>query len=104
MKASEAAGMLGLCRKAGKLISGFDATVKAAAEKKAAGVFFASDVSQKTLKELDFMCARCGLTPKMLDAQMSDLEHILGKKAGVFAVLDDGFSAKIATLCKQREV
>lgn len=52
------AGRWGMCRRAGKLTTGFDAVTALAAEGRAALVLTASDLSEKTGKELRFALAR----------------------------------------------
>ena len=52
------AGLLGMCRRAGRLTTGFDAVTALAAEGRAALILAASDVSEKTGKELRFALER----------------------------------------------
>ena len=49
-------GLLGICRKAGKLKLGMDMTKGACESGEAKAVFTASDISQKSLKEVKFSC------------------------------------------------
>lgn len=52
--ASKLAGLLGIARRAGKLITGFDAAAASAAAGKAALLLMAADLSEKTAKELRY--------------------------------------------------
>ena len=91
---------LGLCKKSGKLVTGFDAVVEEMANEKSkiAGVLVASDISEKTLKELRFQSQRLGFSRPVIkiDATMDELERILRKRTGILAVLDEGFFKSFA--------
>lgn len=83
---------IGLCKRAGKLITGFDAVT--ADLDKAAGVIITSDLSEKTKKEIAYHCGKHNtkLTEinNTLDITMTDIEGILGRKTGIMAITDGG--------------
>lgn len=86
---------LGLMRKVGCLVLGFDAAareIKSPASK-IQGVLIASDLSDKTEKELEYVRDRYryGLEIVKLDAEMSEIEGVIGKRTGIIAVMDLGF-------------
>lgn len=81
---------LGLCRKAGALIIGFDAVAEVLKKGKAAGVLTASDVSDKTLKEIKFHAERYKVQVLPLPAVMDELKSVTGKRAGILAITDEG--------------
>lgn len=86
---------LGLMRKVGCLVLGFDAVareIKAPASK-IQGVLISSDLSDKTKKELEYVRDRhrYGLEIVSLEAEMSEIEGVIGKKTGIIAVMDLGF-------------
>lgn len=91
---------LGLCKKSGKLVTGFDAVVEEMANEKSkiAGVLVASDISEKTLKELRFQSQRLSFSRPVIkiDATMDELEKVLRKRTGILAVLDEGFFKSFA--------
>lgn len=86
---------LGLLKKSGKLIVGFDAVCSEMEnpKSKAAGILVAADVSEKTLKELNFRAekAHSKLPIKIISADMDSVGRILGKRTGIIAVADEGF-------------
>lgn len=86
---------LGLMRKNGKLIMGFDAVCREFASEKSplVGVAVSGDLSPKTLKELLFQRDKAKSSAKIcrLSATMDELAAVLGKKCGVIAVTDEGF-------------
>ncbi|MCL1831417.1 MAG: 50S ribosomal protein L7 [Oscillospiraceae bacterium] len=90
---SNALNTLGLCKKAGKLVTGFDAVV--ADIRNAAGVLVTSDLSEKTRKEITFHCDKHNRKLVELDCTMTDIQNVLNKKTGIIAVLDKGFFESI---------
>lgn len=87
--------MLGLARKARRLALGFDAAREAARSGQAALLAAASDVSDKTWKNLRYEAGSAGVPAVRLLAGMEELGRACGKKAGVFAVTDEGFAKAI---------
>jgi predicted RNA-binding protein YlxR (DUF448 family) len=84
---------LGLCKRAGKITTGFDAVV--ADINKASGVLITSDLSEKSKKEITFHCSKHGKKIVEIDHTMSEIESVLNKKTGIIAVLDDGLFASL---------
>ena len=86
---------LGLCRKAGKLVYGFDAVIDELAKPKtkAAGILAAKDLSSKTRKELDFRLTAMNVQIPVadMDADMDAVAKILGKRTGIILITDEGF-------------
>lgn len=83
---------LGLCRKSGKLIHGFDPVCEELKNprSKAAGVILTSDVSEKTQKEMRFFCEKYETALYVCENTMDEIKNVLGKRTGVLAVLDEG--------------
>ncbi|MCL1866606.1 MAG: 50S ribosomal protein L7 [Oscillospiraceae bacterium] len=93
MGKSNVLSTLGLCKRAGKLIVGFDAAV--ADLEKSAGVLTASDLSEKSAKEIAFHCDKHGKKVVQIGHTMSDIQSVLNKKTGIISVLDEGLFAVI---------
>lgn len=87
--------LLGLCRRAGRLGAGFDVCREAARGGNAALLLAASDVSDKTYKNLRYEADRAGIPAVRLNADMKELGRACGVKAGVVAVNDRGFAQAI---------
>lgn len=87
--------LLGLCRRAGRLEAGFIACQEAARTGKAALLAAASDVSEKTCKNLRYEAERAGIPMVRLGADMQSLGHACGVRAGVVAVTDEGFAQAV---------
>lgn len=95
---------LGLMKKTGCLIVGFDA-VKRELENprtKVQGIALSKDLSPKTKKEILFL--REKYCPKLkivgLDADMSQIEGVIGKKTGIAAITDEGFWKALSDGCE----
>lgn len=87
-------GALGLCRKAGKLLHGYDRVQEAAVRGKVSLVLLASDASARTKNHIQELCdglVACETMP-LTTAQLSLLTP---KPAAVFAVTDEN----LARLC-----
>lgn len=86
---------LGLMRKVGCLVLGFDAVVREikSPTSKIQGVLVSSDLSDKTKKELEFVRDRHRHELEIvgLEADMSEIEGVIGKRTGIIAVMDLGF-------------
>ena len=87
-----------ICRRAGKLEMGFDASVQSAEKHKAKLIFTAADVSPKTAKEAEFAAEKYNVPYMKLSVKMDDLYYGLSKRIGVAAVSDQGFADRIAQL------
>lgn len=83
---------LGLCRKSGKLIHGFDPVCDELKNprSKIAGVVIAKDVSEKTQKEMCFFCDKYETALYVCENTMDEIKNVIGKRTGVLAVLDEG--------------
>ncbi|MFR2154257.1 MAG: L7Ae/L30e/S12e/Gadd45 family ribosomal protein [[Eubacterium] siraeum] len=87
---------LGLCRKSGRLIHGFDPVCEELKpEIENCGVILASDVSEKTQKEMRFFCDKYSALLSQCDCTMDEIKSVLGKRTGVLAVLDEGLYASL---------
>jgi ribosomal protein L7Ae-like RNA K-turn-binding protein len=84
---------LGLCKRAGKLVTGFDSVVSEL--RKSAGVLIASDLSDKSKKEIAFHCEKAGKKLVEIEHTMDEIAGVLNKKTGIIAVMDSGLFKSI---------
>lgn len=85
---------LSLCRRAGRLVWGFDAVGRTVADGTAEVVAIASDASLKTQKEVLYLCR--GGTPVVdIGAGINEIWYAIGKKCAVLAVTDAGLARKL---------
>ncbi len=81
-----------LCKRAGKLIVGFDLCKAAMQTGEAKLIILASDVSEKTRKEALFLAQQCGCEAAGTALTMDELWYCIGKRSGVLAVSDAGLA------------
>ena len=95
--------LLGLSKKAGKLVFGFE-TVKTAMQKgNAEIVFSARDLSPKTAKELKFICENLEVELIETSYDMKTLGSAIGKMTGIVAVTDEGFKRSLKQKLSHKE-
>ncbi len=86
---------LGICKRAKRLVFGFE-TVKTAMQKgEAILVISARDLSEKTQKELCFLCEKMETELISTAYDMKTLGGSIGKMTGIIAVTDEGFAAML---------
>lgn len=89
-------GLLSMCRKAGKTVLGMDMVKVACSNGEAKAVFTAGDLSDKSFKEVKYICARFGIKLYLSGLTMDEIGCCLGKRIGVLAVTDAGFAKSLA--------
>ena len=87
---------LTMCRKAGKLLLGFDAVKDALQKSQVKCVLLAEDASPKTEKEIRFFAE--DVPVRKMPLQMDTLKQFFRKRTAVFGICEDGFAAKLLTL------
>ena len=92
---------LSLARRAGKLILGFDKVAEAMRSGEVRGVFYSTDLSEKSRKELCFTAQKHQMEPLPLAVTM---EHACGKRSGVIALSDQGFAKKLCELSRAAQL
>lgn len=86
---------ISLCKRAGKLILGFDVVKQSLQDKVAVILVVAKDVSAKTLKEVKFLSEKYNIRLITINLTLDELWYILGKRVGVISVTDKALSERI---------
>ncbi len=94
---SKTAGALGLCRRAGRLVQGYDAVCRSVQSGEAKLVIVAADVSEKTEKEVRFVAEKAQIPLLRIGDDMSALSEQLGRKVGVLSVTDSELANAVRT-------
>lgn len=95
---SKTLGVLGICKKAGKISAGADVTFEALEDYKARLVIFASDSSTKTTRRFMEICKVKGVPYLKIDATKEELGLAVSKSmCSVCAVLDLGLANSLAS-------
>lgn len=94
----KAINLLTMCRRAGRIIMGFDAVKEATLEKGVSCVIIADNISIKTLKEVKFFCNNTRTKIIKLGIDSDDIFDALGKETVVMAIADHGFAKRFEEL------
>ena len=94
----KAASLLGMARRAGKLEAGFERCASAIKSGKAKLTIVCSDISDKTKKEMHFLCDKHNVHLIEIPFTLSQLSAAIGFKAGICAVCEQGFAQRLTTL------
>ncbi|MBQ8860132.1 MAG: ribosomal L7Ae/L30e/S12e/Gadd45 family protein [Ruminococcus sp.] len=90
--------LLGLCRRAGKLVLGNDPVIDSINLKKAKLVVVADDCSKNTAKGVLLRAHAMGVKAYTVPYTKDDISYAVGKYSAVLSILDDGFAKKAETL------
>lgn len=96
-------GFLGLARKAGKIVLGFDMTVEAMQKGTAKQVLLSNDCSERTARNIKRIAGENGTEILILPLSMDEIGYAVAKRVGVLSVCDSGFSKKIKELVENGE-
>lgn len=89
---------LGICRRAGKLVIGFDPLKDAVEQSKALLVLVASDISGNTLKKVNTVTTGGNVPCYTVNRTKDEISFSLGKTCACLAVIDKGFADKLTQL------
>lgn len=93
--------MLGICKRAGQLIAGFDPVKKSVQCGRALLVLTASDLSDRTKKEIAYLTRETEIPCLETARTLDEFEFALGRRAGVYCVEQEGFAKKLAALVQE---
>lgn len=95
--------LLTVCRRAGRLTTGFDEVKEGIGKGKVLLVICASDLSPKSEKEIRFFADKKGTKIITCEAVMDDFQAALGKHTGIIGICDEGFAKQFAKLSEQTQ-
>lgn len=90
--------LLGLCRRAGKLVIGADPTIESINKGKSKIVIFANDFSKNSIKPVLTAAHSGNIKAFCINRCKDELSFALGKLCGVLSVEDKGFADKLSQL------
>ena len=97
-------GALGLCKKAGKLVVGFDAVADAIRRGSAKLLVLTGDLSPKSAGRITALALEYKVRHLTTGAAMDDIERLLGKRAGILAVQDQGLAEVVTRQVEEESV
>lgn len=96
-KEQQLLNLIGLARRAGKLISGEELVIKAVQNGKAKLVFVAKDSSQNLIKKINDKANYYEVEVSQIFSE-DEISQSIGQHRKVIAILDAGFSKKMESL------
>lgn len=93
--------LLSICFKAGKAVKGFDSMKEAVLSGNVFCVLTAADASEKTVKEVRFVCGKADVPVFVTELEKAEIGKLCGKETAVIAICDKGFAGgftKIASM------
>lgn len=90
--------LLGLARRAGKLLLGSDAVREAARRGGCLLILLASDLSPRTVRTIRAAAEGKNIKILLLRTTMDEIGCAIGKRTGVLAINDIGFAKKLLAL------
>lgn len=101
MNSQKIINLLTICRKSGRMTTGFDVSLNAIKDGLSKCILIASNTSPKTVKELNFQLQKNGFSDiKILNLPITieQIDTYIGVYAGVMAICDVGFSKSFEKL------
>ena len=93
--------LLGLCKRAGKLVAGEVAAEQAVRKKQAYLLILAQDASKNTKKKFTNKCKHYDV-PILITSTKDILSSVIGKdNRSTFAIIDENFANKIHSMLEQ---
>lgn len=87
--------LLGLCRRAKKLVIGAEITVESVKNGRSKLVLYAVDFSKNSLKRVLEETQKHGVEVLEINRSKDQLSHALGRLCGVLSVEDKGFAVRL---------
>ena len=94
---------IGLCKRAGKLLLGFDVVGEAILSGEAKVVIIASDLSPKTKKEIELTAQKGKVRIVSIPCTMDEIWQLINKRVGVMAIADQGLADKLCGLMNHQD-
>ena len=93
-------GLLGLCRRAGKMSLGHDAVITSIKKRKAKLVITCCDTSERLKREMQDECSYDNRNIKYIDVSfdMKELSLCINARAGVISIDDSGFADRMTEI------
>ncbi|RZI48577.1 YlxQ-related RNA-binding protein [Lactococcus kimchii] len=96
-KKEQLSNLIGLAKRAGKIITGEELVIKAVQSGKAKLTFLASDAASNLSKKITDKSTYYEIPVSQLFTE-TELSHAIGQNRKVIAIVDDGFARKMESL------
>ncbi len=95
--------LLGICRRAGRLVIGADSSIDSIHKNKAKLIIFASDFSPNSSAPVIEAANKCNVRALTINRNKEELSLAVGKLCGVLTVEDNGFANKLNQLIESEQ-
>lgn len=86
------------CKRLGKLVLGFDPVKASMQLDEVFVVLMSKELSEKTKKEVEYLCRMYEVDYRYIDLKLEEIWYLVGKRAGILAICDEGFANKAITI------
>ena len=95
--------LLGMCRRAGKLVIGAQPCIDSISKRKSNLIIFANDFSRSSAKPVLEKAHQSDVKTLVLNRSKEEISLALGKLCGVVSVEDNGFAKKLTELINSEQ-
>lgn len=105
MNSQKIINLLTMCRRANKMVMGFDVSINAIRDGLCKYILIASDTSPKTVKELNYQISKGNYKVKILEIPltMEEIDSYINQYVGIIAICDDGFGKAFEKLLNSNQ-
>ena len=93
--------MLGISKKAGKLITGIDPAEEEKKKRKVMMLFLAEDLSPKTAVKIEKTADGFNVKTIKVNCTMDEISFSIGRRTGILAITDKGIAQSLEKLAVQ---
>ncbi len=95
--------LLGICRRAGKLVIGAEPSIESITKKKSQLIIYANDFSRKSAKPVLEASHKNNVRTYSVNRCKDEISLAVGKLCGVMSVEDKGFAEKLVQLIENEQ-
>lgn len=105
MNSQKIINLLTMCRRANKMVMGFDVSINAIRDGLCKHILIASNTSQKTVKELNYQISKANYRVQILKVPLSmeEIYSYINQYVGIIAICDDGFGKAFEKLINSNQ-
>lgn len=96
--------MLGLSKKAGKLLQGFESVTEAALAGKVRLILLTEDLAPRSGNHVQEVALEAGVRCLRIPVNMDDVGYKTGKRAGILGLTDAGFAKAVRKMIPETTV
>jgi ribosomal protein L7Ae-like RNA K-turn-binding protein len=96
--------MLGICKKAGRLIMGMDVVLEGVGKGKICIVLLTQDLSRRSSEKITAAAVHKSVKAITVPLSMDEIEVLTGKASGIMGITDKGLADAVESIiCRMKE-